>query len=79
MKKATKLESITLIFTTLICIAPPIWLIIRVVNKDTNKLLFTSISTIITVAYMVFTWCNFFYNKKIFKLEKELDELEKNK
>ena len=72
----TKLSILNLIFTTIICIAPPIWLIIRVVNNDTNKLLVSSIATIISVSYMVFTWCKFFYDMKIYNLELELEGLE---
>lgn len=72
----TKLSILNLIFTTIICIAPPIWLIIRVVNNDTNKLLVSAIATIICVSYMVFTWCKFFYDMKIYNLELELEGLE---
>ena len=78
-KLTKKLSFINLITTTLICIAPTLWLILRIVTNQTEKLLITTIFTIPTLIYMTYTWCSYFYTKKIDKLEELLDELEKEK
>lgn len=68
---------INLIVTTFICSIPPIWLIMRILNNNTKELLVGAIITIITVGYMIFSWCSFFYNIKIYRLEFHIEELEK--
>lgn len=68
---------INLIVTTFICSIPPVWLIKRILNNNINKLLVGAIITIISVAYLIFSWCSFYYNKKIYSLEFQIEELQK--
>ena len=73
IKKSKKLKTLNLIGTTLICSAPSIWLIIRILDKETEKLLITAILSMLTLIYMTFTWCNFFSTRgKIDQLRNEL-------
>ncbi|ENK1244802.1 hypothetical protein AB2063_003020 [Clostridium botulinum] len=72
-----KLSLINLIITTLICIAPSMWLVVRIVDNETEKLLVTALLTIPTLIYMTYTWCAYFYEKRLDKLYEELDKLDK--
>lgn len=73
IKLQKKLSIILLICTTLICSGPSIWLILRMLNNETEKLLFTALCAILTLIYMTWSWCAFFYE---IKMERELKELE---
>lgn len=73
-----KLSLINLIITTIICIGPVGWLIIRILDKEIDKLISTALLTIPTLIYMTWTWCSYFYGKKVDNLEEEIDILEKN-
>ncbi|OOO61572.1 hypothetical protein [Clostridium tepidum] len=71
-----KLSLINLIITTLICIAPSMWLVVRIAYNETEKLLVTTLLAIPTLIYMTYTWCAYFYQKKLDKLYEELDKLD---
>ncbi|WP_343764416.1 hypothetical protein [Clostridium oceanicum] len=78
LKLQKRLSLINLIITTIICIGPAGWLIIRILDKKIDKLMITAILTIPTLIYMTWTWCSYFYSKKVHNLEKEIDVLKKN-
>ncbi|WP_042276903.1 hypothetical protein [Faecalimicrobium dakarense] len=73
IKLQRKLSIIVLICTTLICIGPAGWLVLRILDNETEKLLYTALLTIPTLIYMTWSWCSFFYKRK---MERELKELE---
>lgn len=77
IRLSNRLSLLNLIVTTIICSGPMIWLIVQVINSE-NKILITAILTILTVAYMIFTWCSYFYKKRIDNLKIEIKELEKS-
>ncbi len=55
---------INLVFTTLICSGPPLWLILRIYDRDVDNLMSTVAISFLTLIYMTFTWCDFFFTKK---------------
>lgn len=75
LNQKKKLAIIDLICITLICSGPSGWLILRILDNETDKLLLTALYTIPTLIYMGWSWCSFFYNKKIDKEVKELEDL----
>lgn len=75
IKSTKKLAIIDLICITLICSGPSGWLILRILDNETDKLLLTALYTIPTLIYMGWSWCSFFYNKKMDKELKELEDL----
>lgn len=64
---------INLICTTLICSGPPLWLILRIHDRDMEKLMSTAVMSFLTLIYMTFIWCHFFFTRKEIKqLHEEL-------
>ena len=55
---------INLLCTTLICSGPPLWLILRIHNRDMENLMSTAVISFLTLIYMTFTWCHFFFTRK---------------
>ncbi|MBY6798002.1 hypothetical protein HYH85_17445 [Clostridium botulinum] len=74
-KFQNKLSFINLIITTFICIAPSIWLVIRIVDNETDKLLVTTLLAIPTLIYMTYIWCAYYYKRKLSNLEEEIGKL----
>lgn len=75
VKSQEKLSIVNLLCTTLICSGPSGWLILTILDKNTDKLLLTALCAIPTLIYMTWGWCSFFYNRKMDKELKELEEL----
>lgn len=75
IKSQEKLSIVNLLCITLICIGPSGWLILTILDKNTDKLLFTALCAIPTLIYMTWAWCSFFYNRKMDKELKGLEEL----
>lgn len=75
IKIIDKSHIVVLICTTLICSGPAAWLIVRILENDTEKLLYTALWTIPTLIYMAWSWCSFFYNRKMEREMKELEDL----
>lgn len=74
--KLQEQSSITvLICTTFICSGPTGWLILQILSNETDKLLFTALCAIPTLIYMTYSWCSFFYVRKIDRELKELEDL----
>lgn len=55
---------INLLCTTLICAGPPLSLILRIHDKDFENLMNTALISFLTLIYMTFTWCHFFFTRK---------------
>ncbi|MCE9676786.1 hypothetical protein LPC27_13505 [Paraclostridium bifermentans] len=55
---------INLVCTTLICSGPPLWLILRIHDRDMENLMGTVAISFLTLIYMTFTWCHFFLTRK---------------
>lgn len=55
---------INLICTTLICSGPPLWLVLRIYDRDMENLMNTAVISFLTLIYMTFTWCHFFFTRK---------------
>lgn len=75
VKSQEKLSIVNLLCTTLICSGPTGCLILRILDNETDKLLLTALCAIPTLIYMTWSWFSFFYNRKIDKELKELEEL----
>lgn len=75
IKLQKKSSIIILICTTLICSGPTGLLILRILDNETDKLLFTALCTIPTLIYMTWSWCSFFYSRKMDRELKELEDL----
>lgn len=73
---ANKLMLFSLIMTSIICIGPTGWLIFKIETNETEGVLGNLILAIITIVFMVIIWCRYFYNIKIEKLERQIEELE---
>lgn len=55
---------INLVLTTLICSGPPLWLVLRIYGNDMDNLMSTVAISFLTLIYMTFTWCHFFFTRK---------------
>lgn len=55
---------INLVCTTLICSGPPLWLVLRIYDKDIENLMNTAVISFLTLIYMTFIWCHFFFTRK---------------
>lgn len=75
IKLQKKISIIVFICTTLICSGPTGWLISSIINNETDKLLFTALCAIPTLIYMTYSWCSFFYGRKMDRELKELEDL----
>lgn len=75
IKLQEKSSIVVLICTTLICSGPTGCLILRILDNETDKLLLTALCAIPTLIYMTWSWSSFFYNRKMDKELKELEEL----
>ncbi len=55
---------INLVCTTLICSGPPLWLVLKIYDKDIENLMNTAVISFLTLIYMTFIWCHFFFTRK---------------
>ena len=60
------------IFTTIICIAPYLHLLIEITDKKYDRLLFLTIISAPLIAYITFIWTRYFYKMKKFKEEGQI-------
>ncbi len=60
------------IFTTIICIAPYLHLLLEITDKNYDRLLFLTIISAPLIAYITFIWTRYFYKMKKFKEEVQI-------
>lgn len=71
IKSHNRSRIINLVFTTLIFSGPPLWLILRIYDRDIEKLMSTAIVSFFALIYITFTWCHFFFTRKEIKQSHE--------
>ena len=69
IKKAFKPDSIVPIFTSLICIAPYLHLLLEIATNNYNRLLFLAFISAPLIAYISVSWTRYFYKMKEYKEE----------
>jgi len=69
LEEAYKPSMFTPIFTTIICIAPYLFLLWEITEQKYDRLLFLALISAPLIAYMTFIWMNYFHKMKEFKHE----------